>query len=249
MQPPSSFLKRLVHSSLARMGYRLMPLPNASPDAAMASLLREHGIDLIFDVGANRGQFAQYVLGLGYQGRLVSFEPLSAAHAALSEASRSCPRWEVEERCCLGEREDEVEMHVSENSISSSLLPLCSDHVAIAPEAGYVGVEKVRMLPLDAIATRHWKGATAGFLKIDVQGYEEQVLRGAPETLRRIRGLQIELSLRPVYAGQTLFLPMLEWIMGLGFEPYRFTPSFMDPRDGRWLQVDGLFFREDAVAR
>lgn len=238
-------LKSIVHGSLARIGYRLMPLPNASPDHALRQLLQEQGIDLILDVGANTGQFAQHVLGLGYAGRVVSFEPLPAAHAALLAASRSCPRWEVAERCCLGEREDEVEMHVSENSISSSLLPICGDHVAISPEAAYVGVEKVRMRPLDAIAPDHWGDATAGFLKIDVQGYEEPVLRGAPETLRRLRGLQIELSLRPVYAGQTLFLPMLEWIMGLGFEPYRFTPSFMDPRNGRWLQVDGLFFRED----
>jgi FkbM family methyltransferase len=236
-------MKRLIHAGLARAGYRLMPLANASPDVSMGTLLREHGIDLIFDVGANTGQFARYVLDLGYQGRVVSFEPLPAAHTALLDASRSFPRWEVAERCCLGEREGVVEINVSENSISSSLLPISSDHVAISPEAGYVGVEKTPMRPLDAIAARYWQGSTAALLKIDVQGYEEQVLRGARETLQRVRGLQIELSLSPVYEGQTLFLPLLERITGQGFEPYRFIPTFMDPRNGRWLQVDGLFFR------
>jgi FkbM family methyltransferase len=236
--------KRLVHAALARAGYRLMPLAMASPDASMQALLREHAIDLILDVGANAGQFASYTFGLGYSGRIVSFEPLPAPHAALLASSRGNPRWEIAERCCLGEREGEALMHVSENSISSSILPILGGHVAISPEAGYVGVEKVPMHTLDAVAPRYLADSRAPFLKIDVQGYEEPVLRGASETLRRVRGLQVELSLCPVYEGQTLFLPLLEWIMGQGFAPYRFTPSFTDPRTGRWLQADGLFFRD-----
>jgi len=239
-----SHTKRLVHASLARSGYRLMPLAMSSPDASMQALLREHGIDLVFDVGANAGQFASYLLGLGYAGRIVSFEPLPDAHAALVARSRGHPAWVVEERCCLGEREGEVLIHVSENSVSSSILPIHPEHVAIAREAGYVGVEKAPMRTLDAIAPRHLEGSRAALLKIDVQGYEEQVLRGASETLRRVRGLQVELSLRPVYEGQTLFLPMLEWITSLGFAPYRFCDTFVDPRTGQWLQCDGLFFRE-----
>jgi FkbM family methyltransferase len=236
--------KRLVHAGIARAGYRLMPLAMSSPDASMQALLREHEIDLIFDVGANAGQFAGYILGLGYAGRIVSFEPLPEAYAALLARSRGHPRWEVAERCCLGEREGETLIHVSENSISSSILPILPEHVAISREAGYVGVEKVPMHPLDAIAPRYLEGSRAALLKIDVQGYEEQVLRGASETLRRVRGLQVELSLRPVYEGQTLFLPMLEWITSLGFAPYRFSDTFVDPRTGRWLQCDVLSFRE-----
>jgi FkbM family methyltransferase len=236
--------KRLVHAGIARAGYRLMPLAMTSPDTSMQALLREHEIDLILDVGANTGQFASYVFGLGYAGRIVSFEPLPAAHAALLATSRANPRWEIAERCCLGEREGEALIHVSENSISSSILPILPEHLAISREAGYVGVEKAPMHPLDAMAPRYLEDSRAALLKIDVQGYEEQVLRGASETLRRTRGLQVELSLRPVYDGQTLFLPMLEWIASLGFTPYRFAPTFMDPRNGRWLQADALFFRE-----
>ena len=235
--------KRLVHASIARAGYRLMPLAMSSPDASMQALLREQEIDLILDVGANACQFASYAFGLGYTGRIVSFEPLPAAHAALLAKSRANPRWEVAERCCLGEREGEALIHVSENSISSSILPILPEHLAISREAGYVSVEKVPMYPLDTIAPRYLKDSRAPFLKIDVQGYEEQVLRGASETLRRTRGLQVELSLCPVYEGQTLFLPMLEWIASLGFTPYRFSDTFVDPRNGRWLQLDALFFR------
>ena len=215
----------------------------SSPDASLRALLRAHAVDLVLDVGANTGQFARSVLALGYSGRIVSFEPLPSAHAALLGASRDAPGWEVAERCCLGEREGEVEIHVSENSISSSLLPIRPEHVAISREAQYVAVERTPMHTLDAVAPRYLGASRAPFLKIDVQGYEDRVLRGARETLGRVRGIQIELSLLPVYEGQLLFLPLVEWILGLGFTPVRFLPSFVDPRDGRWLQADGLFFR------
>lgn len=236
--------KLLIHRALARVGYRLMPLAMVSPGDSLAALLREHEIDLILDVGANEGQFAKWVLDHGYGGRVVSFEPLRSAHARLLAESRGYPRWEVAERCCVGECEGEVDIHLSENSISSSLLPILPGHVEISPDAQYVGVESVPMHPLDALAPRYLGASRAPFLKIDVQGYEDRVLRGAGETLERVRGIQIELSLCPVYAGQTLFLPLVQSLVGLGFTPYRFAPSFVDPGNGRWLQADGLFFRE-----
>src|SRR5262245_15866653 len=94
--------KLLIHKVLRRFGYRLMPIAMTSGDECLATHLRDHGIDLILDVGANTGQFASQTFRLGYQGRIVSFEPQAAAHAALVANSRAHPRWLVAERCCLG---------------------------------------------------------------------------------------------------------------------------------------------------
>ena len=235
--------KLLIHGSLRRFGYRLMPIAMTSDDECLRALLRHHGIDLIFDVGANTGQFASHVFGLGYAGRIVSFEPQSVPHAALLARSRANSRWEVAERCCLGDHDGETEIHVSQNSISSSVLPISALHTAISPEAGYVGVERVPMRRLDDLARRHLDGSHAALLKIDVQGYERHVMEGASETLARVKGLQVEISLRTVYEGQMLFLPMLTWIMGMGFQPARFLPAFLEQDTGRWLQTDALFFR------
>ena len=236
--------KLLIHGALRRFGYRLIPVALGSEDEGLRALLRTQGIDLILDVGANTGQYASHVLGLGYAGRILSFEPQSGAHAALLERARAVPSWQVAPRCCLGDREGEIEIHLSRNSISSSVLPIADAHTAISPEAGYVGVERVPLHRLDPLARDALAASRAALLKIDVQGYERQVLDGAPETLARVRGLQVEMSLRPVYEGQMLFLPMLAWLEGLGFAPARFTPAFIEPATGRWLQVDGLFFRE-----
>jgi FkbM family methyltransferase len=235
--------KVLIHATLRRFGYRLMPIAMSSGDECLHAMLLQHGIDLIFDIGANTGQFASQVFERGYTGRIVSFEPQSAAHAALIAKSRTNPRWQVAERCCLGDRDGETEIHLSQNSISSSVLPLTAEHTSLSPEAGYAGVERVPLRRLDDLARRHLDGSRAALLKIDVQGYEQQVMAGASETLARVRALQVEMSLRSVYEGQLLFLPMLTSIQGLGFQPVQFTSCFVDPANGRWLQADGLFFR------
>jgi hypothetical protein len=84
------------------------------------------------------------------------------------------------------------------------------------------------------------------FLKIDVQGFEPQVLEGAARLLDRTQGVQLELSLAPLYEGQTLFLPLVDWLAKKGFELWALIPGFIDNKTGRMLQVDGIFFRPDA---
>ena len=73
--------------------------------------------------------------------------------------------------------------------------------------------------------------------------YEEQILSGAPNTLDRIVGIQVELSLVSLYEGQMLFTEMLQRLEAKGFQLYRPFPAFIDFRSGRWLQSDTIFFR------
>jgi len=69
--------------------------PQSSERAMMERLLASYGVDCVFDVGANTGQYAEGLRNLGYKGRIISFEPLSAAHALLIENSRDDPEWVV----------------------------------------------------------------------------------------------------------------------------------------------------------
>jgi hypothetical protein len=81
------------------------------------------------------------------------------------------------------------------------------------------------------------------FLKIDTQGYEDRVLRGAETLLKRTRGLQLELSLVPLYAGQRQFDELLPELQAAGFELWNMTPAFVDPVHGRLLQIDATLFQ------
>jgi FkbM family methyltransferase len=200
-------------------------------------------IDLVLDVGANQGQFASEIRRGGYTGKIVSFEPLSDAHSKLLPASAKDAAWDVYARCALGDHSGEIEINIAGNSLSSSILPMLSAHQTAAPESAYQGRELVSVKTLDSVATPYMKSASAPFLKIDTQGYESKVLDGAGITLPFVRGVLVELSLVPLYKGQPLWMEMIERLEAAGFVLWCFSPVFSDPRDGRTLQVDGVFYR------
>ena len=80
-------------------------------------------------------------------------------------------------------------------------------------------------------------------LKLDVQGYEMDVLEGAKETLAQIQGLQLEVSLVPLYQGEIIWSEMLDYVRRLGYNIHWLKPSFFDNRTGQMLQIDALFFK------
>lgn len=217
--------------------------PNTSPLARLMAALRTFDIDLVIDIGANEGQFAKELRAGGYSGRIVSFEPLSAAHRRLLEESSRDFAWHVHPRCALGDRLGEVELNISGNSASSSILSMLTSHSSAAPESAYLGQESVSLITLDSVASPYLDGAQAPFLKIDTQGYEWHVLSGALATLLKVRGVQMELSLVPLYEGQRLWRECIERLEAEGFVLWALQPVFFDPASGRTLQWDGLFFR------
>lgn len=205
--------------------------------------LRKFEIDLILDVGANKGQFASEIRQCGYMGRIVSFEPLSQAHAELLQSGMGDPLWDIYPRCALGNQNSEVEINIAGNSESSSILPMLESHWSAAPESAYLGYETTPIKKLDAVAAQFIKDARAPFLKIDTQGFEWQVLDGARNTLPYIKGILVELSLVPLYDGQHLWRDVIDRLEAEGFTLWTFQPVFSDQSQGRTLQIDGVFYR------
>ncbi|MGS1126580.1 FkbM family methyltransferase [Rhodanobacter sp. UC4437_H4] len=210
----------------------------------LALMLADQKVDLVFDVGANTGQFAKTLRAMGYQGRLVSFEPLTDAHAQLSHASRHDTEWIIAPRGAIGDQDAEINIHVSGNSVSSSALNMLDSHAAAAPESSYIGIERVQQSRLDTVAEQYMESGNTAFIKIDTQGYEDRVLDGATTLLPRVTGMQLELSFVPLYEGQKLFSDLVERLRSLGFSIWSIFPGFFEPRTGRMLQVDVTFFRE-----
>lgn len=219
--------------------------PAQSLDARFFALLARHRVDLVLDVGANDGGYGGYLRDGGYAGPIVSFEPLQQAHAALSARAARDGRWRVAPRGALGEAAGSVEIHVAGNSKSSSLLPMMDTHRDAAPYSATVGQQTVTVSRLDDVALPELDAASRALLKIDTQGYEMPVLRGAAATLPRCVGVQLEMSLLPLYEGQVLYRELIDWLDAAGFELWGLLPGFTDPRSGRLLQMDGLFFRPE----
>jgi hypothetical protein len=141
-------------------------------------------------------------------------------------------------------------MNVAGNGgASSSLLPMLPLHDAVAPFAHYVGVEEVAVCRLDSIASDVIGGSQAIYLKVDVQGAEAQVIAGAMATLPTLSIVQLELSLFGLYAGAPLVDEMIAMMKRQGFRLAGLEPGLSDSANGRLLQVDGLFIREDLDPR
>ena len=209
----------------------------------LVQALRSHGVTTTLDIGANAGQFATRLRGAGYRGRIVSFEPLSAAHAELVQAAKGDEDWIVSPRVALGDADGIVSINVSNNSASSSLLPMMTSHSDADPQSSYIRTEQVRCSCLDLVAPEYVTESDIVFVKLDVQGYELHVLRGATKLLGKVACIRTELSLVPLYRGQPAYHDMVDWIQEHGFDLWGVEPAFVDRRTGRVLQVDALFCR------
>jgi FkbM family methyltransferase len=226
------------------MGFELHRLdPSSDPAYQLLKGLDRFNVDQVFDIGANTGQFASELRSVGYKGRIVSFEPLLDAHRMLSESSARDSNWIVHQRGAIGDYDGEIELNISGNSVSSSVLPMMDTHSSAAMGSAYIDTEKVPIARLDSVAPEYLSASSRPFIKIDTQGFEWQVLDGATNILRRAKGVLCELSLLPLYEGQRLWKEMIERLEAEGFTLWFIQRGFTDPRDGRSLQVDAAFFR------
>ena len=99
------------------------------------------------------------------------------------------------------------------------------------------------MATLDSMAYEYLREDSVAFLKIDTQGYESAVLDGAAKTLSRVVGVQVEMSLVPLYQGQALMPELVDRLQRLGFALWGISPTFAQDETGRMLQVDATMFR------
>jgi FkbM family methyltransferase len=214
----------------------------------LIKLLQYHKVTKVFDVGANAGQYAETLFDLGYTGKIVSFEPLTEAHRILSRKKNRYKQWTIAERCALGEQDKEISINISDNLVSSSILPMHKRQEKYELGSKYVGKETVTMYKLDTVYPRYVEDDDILFLKMDVQGYEKFVLLGSEKLLSCLKGIQIECSLVPLYEGEMLFIDMIKSIEDKGFTLYEIIPGISDHKySGRLLQVDCIFFKEKSA--
>jgi hypothetical protein len=103
--------------------------PGIDPEDQLIKVLNFFKINYIIDVGANTGQFCEGVYANGYNGDIISFEPLSSAYNLLILNSKKIPTWEVYKRCAIGNIDGKIKINISQNSVSSSILIVSDKHL------------------------------------------------------------------------------------------------------------------------
>jgi FkbM family methyltransferase len=204
--------------------------------------MRQHDVGAVLDIGANVGQFGRLLRQARFGGRIHSVEPLQSAYERLAATAARDAAWTTQ-RAAVSAEPGTLTINVARNSVSSSVLPMLEQHAAAAPEAAYVQQESVPATTVDEIVTAHDLDPERTLLKIDVQGYERDVLDGAVKTLPAFLGVRTEMSLVPLYEGQALMPEIVELLARHGFELWHVEPGFTEPGTRRLLQLDGVFFR------
>lgn len=237
-------IKKLVKNLLQACGWSLRRY-NASADLDLQLLAAMNYVqtDIVFDIGANAGQFAQQLRSVGFSETIISFEPLSIAHAQLTARSARDAAWLAHPRSAVGDDDGEIDINIAGNSVSSSVLPMLDAHSSAAPGSAYVSSELTPLVRLDTVARQYLNASSRPFIKIDTQGFEWQVLDGAAHTLKQAHGVLLELSLMPLYDGQKLWLEMVQRMELEGFTLWAIQKGFTDPQTGRSLQADAIFLR------
>jgi FkbM family methyltransferase len=238
--------KTSIKKVLRRIG--LASLAGPSRKQLLRNPLVQMDIHLLLDVGANTGQYAMEAREKGYRGRIISFEPLPDEHAALACNAERDPLWQVHPRAAVGAVSGLATVNVANNSGSSSLLPMLPAHTAAAPQSQYVRTVETPVIRLDCVIDNFVAKNERTFLKIDTQGYEAQVLSGLGDRISVLTGLQIELSVVPLYEGQQLYTYFLNLLAEEGFVLWSLIPGLRDPNNGRLLQFDAVFWRDPDLA-
>jgi len=196
--------------------------------------------DSIIDIGASRGMFALTAGRLWPNATIHCFEPLHEPQTQL-HAIAGLTGAHVH-AVAIGPREEMVTINVSRRDDSSSLLPIGPEQAEIFPGTDKAGEQSVRVYPLSPVLGPSDLGRRA-LLKIDVQGYELEALKGCEPLLGCFTAVYVECSWVELYEGQALAWNVADWLTQRGFtELGRYNET---KRGGRLVQADVMFIRRD----
>ncbi len=204
-------------------------------------VLRRLPFDFVVDGGANRGQFSLMCRRLNPSAPIAAFEPLAGPANTYRLVFAGDPHTTLH-NFALGPSRGTAVIHVSYQDDASSLLPISRLQTDNFPGTGSIGVEPVRIAPLTDFVQPPQMGARS-LLKIDVQGFELEVLKSAGALLSRFEWVYAECSYAALYEGQALAQDVIFYLKEQGF---RQAGEFNHSRartDGSLLQADLLFTR------
>jgi FkbM family methyltransferase len=231
-----------VNNVLNKIGFNLERFNPRNNTALRRNILFNRlNITLLIDVGANAGYYGKEIRKAGYKNKIISFEPIKNAFDVLLINTKKFKQWEAY-NLALGVEDTQTEINISENSCSSSILNILDTHTNAEKSASYIGKQNITIKTLDSfIDTLSFKTHKEIYLKIDTQGFELEVLKGATKALTYINTIQLEMSLEPLYAQQALYNEVFTFLWQHGYTLIDIEPGFTDKHTGKLLQIDGIF--------
>ena len=210
---------------------------------ALRRFLSAFAVDCVFDVGANRGQYAAMLRkDVGFAGTILSFEPNPDIFAELSRRAASDAKWHVF-NLALSDFEGTASFNIMAADQFSSLKKPSDRQDAIFAERNKVTrTVEMQCRRIDTLLPelRAEHGFSRPFLKMDTQGHDLSVCEGAGAAISAMAGVQTELGVRPIYENGTGYQAMIDWLGQRDFIP----SAFFANNKGHFpllVEMDGIF--------
>jgi FkbM family methyltransferase len=232
-------VKKLTKSLFRLCG---LDLRRVDPTESNYGWLPKQNISTVLDIGANTGQFAQRIHKILPYAAIFSFEPIEGCYNHLVKNMINVPNFRAF-NYALGDTDTNMQMHVKDFTPSSSLLPMADLHVQAFPYTANEHIEEVKIRRLDGVA-RELDFDGNLLVKIDVQDYEDRVIRGGQSVILQARVLIVETSFQCLYVDQLLFDDIYDILREMGFRYVGNLLQLKSPLDGSVLQADSIFMKK-----
>lgn len=229
-------LLRLVNTRSYRLALRWRTAAAIEHEALIELLT----VRTVIDVGANKGQFSLLVQEHHPAAEIFAVEPLAEPADIYATLFNGNDKVKLL-RCAAGSRRDTLTINISGRADSSSMLPITSAQEAAFPGTAQAGARTVPVEPLDNLIAAD-AVASPLLIKLDIQGYELEALKGMPKLMAKADYIYLELSFVTLYAGQPLASDVVSWLSDRGFDLSRIN-DLSRSRGGVPVQADVLFTR------
>lgn len=210
----------------------------------LVNLLHKRQVKTVVDAGANVGQFARSLRAYGYQGRILSFEPVPDCYSTLVRESAGDDAWSVH-NFALGDQDGDIEFNLPGLTDMASIRDATDFGVKMCGSLGEAKKIVVPIKRLDRWLEEHQPGVLAEpvFLKMDTQGYDLEVFHGAEQLHPALVGILVEIAVLHLYQGVPAWMEMLKIFQDAGFEPVEFKTISRDADSTLMVEFDCLMAR------
>lgn len=213
-------------------------------DGRISLIMESNNIDLVLDIGANFGQTAEKLRKMVYTGKIISFEPVRQCYDVLIKKSETDKNWEIYDMVAVSDKIGKTEINVMENTDMSSLLKPSKLMEKAIPNSGKSNKQTISTTTLDYVVSKYSKKYKNIYVKIDTQGFEYNILKASKTALKKIKGLQLEMSLFPNYDGEKTFEHIIPILQKNGFEAYLIESMTFTRKLNRQMQIEYLGLRK-----
>ncbi len=250
-------LKKIIKELFHILGFDIQKVPaEATPaifpekdlsqfepyDPSKFGWLSSLNINTVLDIGAHFGEFASRIRGALPNAQVLAFEPLHHVFRELESNLKEMQNFRAF-NFAIGDENAAVTMYHNEYSASSSILKMGTLHKVEFPFTAHQTPEIVGVKRLDDVLSELEPEENI-LIKIDVQGYEDKVIKGGENAIKRAKVLIVETSFYTLYEGQPLFHEIYELLVRKGFKYVGNLDQLVSPVDGRLLQADAIFLND-----